>query len=130
MQFSFNWHLYSIIDGGKRCKEIDTFISSYAVQVRFNLRHSLKKKSRFPRAEVLCYKRVRYPAIVAEFYVIVMMDQRRCMLRGRERKDCTTDTYLPFRCRLCLIWWRPNAIKHWSIDVKWCLCVAPNTCVC
>lgn len=32
-----------------------------------------KKISRFPRAEVLCYNRERYPAIVTEFYVIVTM---------------------------------------------------------
>lgn len=91
----------------------------------------LKKKiSRFPRAEVLCYNRERYPAIVAEFYAIVTMDQRRCSEaeNGRIARPLTiTDTSSPFRCRLCLIWWRQNAIKHWSIDVKWCLCVAPNT---
>lgn len=84
LRFSFNWHLYSIIDGGKRCQEIDTFISSYAVQVRFKRAFLKKKISRFPRAEVLCYNRERYPAIVTEFYVIVTMDQRRCS------EDCTT----------------------------------------
>lgn len=92
----------------------------------------LKQKiiSRFPRAEVLCYNRDRYPAIVAKFYAIVTMDQRRCSEaeNGRIARPLTiTDTSSPFRCRLCLIWWRQNAIKHWSIDVKWCLCVAPNT---
>lgn len=89
-----------------------------------------KKISRFPRAEVLRYNRERYPAIVTEFYVIVTMDQRRCSEaeNGRIARPFTiTDTSSPFRCRLCLIWWRQNAIKHWSIDVKWCLCVAPNT---
>lgn len=133
LRFSFNWHLYSIIDGWKRCQEIDTFISSYAVQVRFKRAFLKKKISRFPRAEVLCYNRERYPAIVAEFYAIVTMDQRRCSEaeNGRIARPLTiTDTSSPFRCRLCLIWWRQNAIKHWSIDVKWCLCVAPNTRVC
>lgn len=92
-----------------------------------------KKISRLPRAKVLCYNRERYPAIVTEFYVImviVTMDQRRCSEaeNGRIARPLTiTDTSSPFRCRLCLIWWRQNAIKHWSIDVKWCLCVAPNT---
>lgn len=125
LRFSFNWHLYSIIDGGKGVRKS---IHSYQVMQSGILKQ--KKISRFPRAEVLCYNRDRYPAIVAKFYAIVTMDQRRCSEaeNGRIARPLTiTDTSSPFRCRLCLIWWRQNAIKHWLIDVKWCLCVAPNT---
>lgn len=121
LRFSFNWHLYSIIDGGKGVRKS---IHSYQVmqsrtEVRFKRAFLKKKISRFPRAEVLCYNRERYPAIVTEFYVIVTMDQRRCSEaeNGRIARPLTiTDTSSPFRCRLCLIWWRQNAIKHWSID--------------
>lgn len=89
LRFSFNWHLYSIIDGWKRCQEIDTFISSYAVQVRFKRAFLKKKNIEIPTS----WSTLLQQRAISSYCSRVLChchDGSETLLRGREWKDCTT----------------------------------------